>query len=545
MRVRLLLASVGVLGLLPDAQAQSPPGGSPTFAARAELVTVPVVVTDNYGVHFRNLKKEDFLLSEDGKPQPIVSFEEFQAPSGPPPHASTQLPEFNNHVSLEASQAPLTILVFDMVNTPIDDQSYARKELLKYLSGSGGSGQATSLLAITRHGIKVISDFTTDPKMLAVALTNMPQEPPLVEEASQEAIPKTDPKMAAILRRQREKVQQLESSERRDAVSITMLAMQQIAQYCAGLPGRKALIWATAGFPFSISEMQTVIKIVGPRSYSLADVDELYRKTWKALNQAQVAVYPVDVHGLANPTFADAAVGLPEGDFISHNVWKSSEIHGTFQEFADATGGRALYNTNDLKNSFVTAANDNRNYYMLTYRLERRGKKAGWHKLSVTVRRNGTQVRARNGFFMDEGLSGSADKLDMQVALGSPLDFTAIPVTGQWQQVTPATEPGKRKVIFLLTMPANFAQIDESDNNHFVVEFAAVARTQAGANAAEASKTMDGHLKPDTVQQIRNSGMDYRGSLILPPGQYTVHFAVQDHLSGRLGSVRASLNIQP
>ena len=94
-------------------------------------------------------------------------------------------------------------------------------------------------------------------------------------------------------------------------------------------------------------------------------------------------------------------------------------------------------------------------------------------------------------------------------------------------------------------MPANFAQIDESDNNHFVVEFAAVARTQAGANAAEASKTMDGHLKPDTVQQIRNSGIDYRGSLILPPGQYTVHFAVQDHLSGRLGSVAASLNIQP
>jgi hypothetical protein len=60
------------------------------------------------------------------------------------------LPEFNNHVSLEASQAPLTILVFDIVNTPIDDQSYARKELLKYLSGSGGSGQATSLLAISQ-----------------------------------------------------------------------------------------------------------------------------------------------------------------------------------------------------------------------------------------------------------------------------------------------------------------------------------------------------------------------------------------------------------
>ena len=133
----------------------------------------------------------------------------------------------------------------------------------------------------------------------------------------------------------------------------------------------------------------------------------------------------------------------------------------------------------------------------------------------------------------------------MQVALGSPLDYTAIPITGKWQQITPAIEPGKRKVIFLLTMPKDFAEIDESDNNHFVVEFAAVARTQTGADAGQSSKTMEAHLNPGSVAQIRNSGMDYRGSLILAPGQYTVHFAVQDHLSGRLGSVSASLNIQP
>ena len=241
----------------------------------------------------------------------------------------------------------------------------------------------------------------------------------------------------------------------------------------------------------------------------------------------------------------DVGVGNPEPEFISHNVWKSSETHGTFQEFAAATGGRAFFNTNDLKNSFLTAANDNRSYYLLSYHLERQGKKPGWHKLSVSVHRDGSHVRARNGFFLGEGVPGRTDKLDMQVALGSPLDCTAIPLTGQWQQITPASEPGKHKVIFLLTMPADFAQIDEGDKNHFVVEFLAVARTQTGADAAETSKTMDGHLEPDSVQRIRNSGMDYRGSLTLPPGQYTVRFAVQDHLSGRLGSVTASLEVQP
>ena len=545
MRKWFLLTLAAVLGLRNNAQPQAASRSQATFTAHAELVTVPVVVTDNYGVHIPDLKKEDFVLLEDGKPQPVVSMEEFQAPASLSATVSAQLPEFSNHLAPQASPVPLTILVFDMVNTPLDDQNYAKKELLKYLTDAGSGGQSTSLLAITRRGIKVISDFTTDPKALATALRNMPQERQLVEEASQESIPKTNPRMAQILQRQREKEQQLESNERRDGVTITMVAMQQIAQYCAGLPGRKALLWATAGFPFSISEMKEVMKIVGPRSSSLEDVSELYRKTWKALNQAQVAVYPIDVHGLANPTFVDVGISNPEADFTSHNVWKSSEIHGTFQEFADATGGRPFYNTNDLKTSFLTAANDNRSYYLLSYRLERQGKKPGWHKLTVSVPRNGSHTRARNGFFLSEGPSAQDDKLDMQVALGSPLDYTAIPITGTWQQITPAIEPGKRKVIFLLTMPRNFAEIDESDNNHFVVEFAAVARTQTGADAAQSSKTMEAHLNPGSLQQIRNSGMDYRGSLILAPGQYTVHFAVQDHLSGRLGSVTAPLNIQP
>ena len=191
----------------------------------------------------------------------------------------------------------MTILVFDMVNTPLDDQNYAKKELLKYLTDAGSGGQSTSLLAITRRGIKVISDFTSDPKALAMALRNMPQERQLVEEASRNRSQKQLQEWRQFFKRQREKEQQLESHERVDAVTITMVAMQQIAQYCAGLPGRKALLWATAGFPFSISEMKEVIKIVGPRSSSLEDVNELYRKTWKALNQAQVAVYPIDVHG--------------------------------------------------------------------------------------------------------------------------------------------------------------------------------------------------------------------------------------------------------
>ena len=405
MRMWFLLATAAALGWPKAGHSQTSSSGRPTFTSRSELVTVPVIVTDNYGVHVHNLKKEDFVLLEDDQPQPITSFEEFQETARPPQSGSTRPAEFSNYFVEGTSPAQLTILVFDIVNTRLEDQNYARKELVRYLSMSRGTGSPICLLAITRWGLRVIGDFTTDPKTLAAALENMPSERQLVEEASQEALPNGNSAMKAALQRQRETDRRSEASERRTAVLITLDAMQQIGQYCAGLPGRKAMLWTTDGFPFSISEMQETIKIVGPRSDSLADVDEFYRKTWKVLNDAQVAVYPIDARGLENPTLVDVGVSKPEAGFIAHNIWKNSETHGTFREFAAATGGRPFYNNNDLVKSFLTAADDNRNYYLLSYHLERRGKKSGWHKLRIRIDRDGIQARARSGFFLDGSIA--------------------------------------------------------------------------------------------------------------------------------------------
>jgi len=101
------------------------------------------------------------------------------------------------------------------------------------------------------------------------------------------------------------------------------------------------------------------------------------------------------------------------------------------------------------------------------------------------------------------------------------------------------------RYIFLLTLPRNSAEIDESDNNHMLLEFAVLARTGAGVVGDVSANTMEGHLKPDSVKKIRENGVDYRGALSISPGEYTVHFAVQDRLAGRIGSVIAPLKVAP
>jgi hypothetical protein len=92
-------------------------------------------------------------------------------------------------------------------------------------------------------------------------------------------------------------------------------------------------------------------------------------------------------------------------------------------------------------------------------------------------------------------------------------------------------------------MPPNFASVDESDQNHMVVDIAAVARSANGDVAAEFSQRIETHLKPDGLEQIQQHGMTYRNGLQLPPGEYTVRFVVRDSLGNRIGSVAAPIKV--
>jgi hypothetical protein len=90
-----------------------------------------------------------------------------------------------------------------------------------------------------------------------------------------------------------------------------------------------------------------------------------------------------------------------------------------------------------------------------------------------------------------------------------------------------------------------FARVDEPDQNHMVVDIAAVARNTNGDVAAEPSQRSDAHLKSDGLEQIRHNGMTYRNGLQLPPGDYTARFVVRNSLSNRTENVAAPLNVSP
>ncbi len=532
---------------------QNPSEPTTILSSRTELVSVPVVVTDNFGAHVHGLRKEDFNVIEEGIEQPVAVFEEVQAQKTPRPPDPVPADHFSNLHAADPANRQLTIVVIDMLNTPAPDQVYAKDQIVKYLTEPGSAGQPVSLLALNRTGVKLIHHFTRDKKELTVALNSVQRsQQPVTEDPSEALLTDGKDKLSKILQSFGEfqvgGEQAALSFERRRIISITLDGMQQIAQAYMGYPGRKTLIWASGGFPFALTEETMALKEGTAPVDTPANMQPLYERTWAALNRAQISVYPVDVHGLGDlPGPATAPVKKPLPDPFTHGQWLHAESNATFEAFAKATAGRAYLNQNGLQQAIHQAVDDSSSYYLLGYYLRREDKKEGWRKLHVDVHRDGVHVLARTGFFMTLLSSKTEDTSpdSIQAALDSPLEYTGISITAKWQEMQPAPEAGKKKAIFTLTMPAGFAQVDESDRNRFAIDFWAAARTPKGAPGGDTEQTMEGHLKPETYDRFRNQGTEYRGVLTVAPGQYTVRFVVRDRLSGRIGTVSAPLNVSP
>jgi len=522
------------------------------FSTSVQMVLVPAVVTDKSGHHITGLTKDDFLLLEDGKEQRIASFEEIHAGSAPVVRSPAPANQFSNVAVGDESPRHFTVIALDTVNTPFLDQTRAREALVKYLAETLSEGQPVMLCTIGRGGIKVIHDFTTDPAVLRAALQKVhaelppatgggnPADAPPVDSktfASQGATVEADQLLAFI-----QGLDQSPAFEQDLSVATTLEAFQYIAQAFDGIPGRKSLIWVTGSFPFNIDTDTSALLGSGSPS-------GLYERTFQMLNNANIAVYPVDARGLVSVGMPDASVASTHANVTNPSVVIQNALSthmdtiATLEQVAAMTGGRAFYNRNDLDGAFREAADDSSDYYLLGYYLDKTNTKAGWRKLTVRTHRDGAHVRARDGFFLTRTLMDPTEtrQMDLYVALQSPLDYSALPVTVRIASIQ--NEGGTRRVHFEIVLPANAASIDAGDGNRLNLDFAAVARDPKGDGKAVFSQTFSSKLKPDGVALIRDSGITYTNVLDLPPGEYSIRFVVRDNLNGRMGSVLAPVKV--
>jgi VWFA-related protein len=544
-----------------------------TFKGQSNLVLIPTVVHDKSGAHIPNLKKEDFTVTSDGSPRNIAVFEEVRATDQQVKRPATQPGQFTNTVNGRLQPGRVTIIALDTVTTTALRQATAREHLLKVLADTIQPDSMIAVLLITTNGTQVIHDFTSDPHLLVQSLKavigHLPIAPSLAPKAEVgQQSPTFSGKMTAMgdvspnagaeqLVISRFLLGEFEKRavalERKVAAYHVLDALEQIGHAMAGLPGRKSLIWVGEAFPFTLYDnavgqvapdlRSTGGRIQSPPQANLQQFQAMlpvYRRVWKSLNDANIAIYAIDMRGLTT-SMVSASEEYRTANEVVIQRWSQWDRQDTYRIFADVTGGQAYTNTNDFDEAYRDSMNDGAAYYLVGYYIDRKKDKVGWHDLGVKVNRIGADVRSRRGFYLQKPDDKSSSEKEMDLALRSPMDYSGLPLMGR---ILGQTGSGaKRKVSFALMLPVNVGLIDETDNNHLNLEIFVRALAADGTTAAHDGQQMEGHLTGDVVDKAKQEGIRYESTLELPTGEYTVRFVVRDKLSGRIGSVTSTLNV--
>ncbi len=369
-----------------------------TLRVRSSLVVVPVEVRDSSGRPVRNLKLEDFRVFQNGQAQKLVSLDEFGTPASTPQSTSpASVSDSKPASSAPASQLQHIIIVIDQVNTEVVDQQRGQQEFAKAIAGFNRPGVAISLVVLDRSGAHLVWGPKLGVSGLPEALHALPLKPPLTYETGKDLLRAKDPVALAIATSYG--IRSLDVGYQQLAIRTTLAAFRRLASVYGGAKGRKTVLWATAGFPFSFVSGK---KIEGA-NISLRE----YENTMAMVNEAQLAIYPVDIRGLNY-------VGLPTAEWASTEMNTfHPEVHveivttaqresiSNLEQVAALTGGRAYTNRNDIGLVLEEAAGDAEHYYLLSYKPDH-SLKPGYQELAVKTVHHYAHVRASNGFYVAE-----------------------------------------------------------------------------------------------------------------------------------------------
>jgi VWFA-related protein len=508
------------------------------------FVQVNVLVHDRKGMPVEGLKKEDFTILDQGQEQEVAVFSAIAAsPHGPASTPALPANVFTNR--MEQSDGPpgsVTIILFDALNTEVQDQFRARQQIVKFLRQLRPQDHVAIYVLTTK--ITVLNDFTQDASSLLRAIQQFSGEFSAFLDASnprpsdQSIFAVRSPEMDVTESRLRDFLNAADGTIRDFAninrAETTTSAIEAIANHVARIPGRKSLVWVSASFPISIGFGGDSLSPPGREQRMFTE--EIEHAT-RALNQANMAIYPVDARGLMvsprysavnaqfSPRFPGRALGPDQGNFDTMIV------------LADRTGGKAAYNTNDIEGAVQRALADGQFSYTLGF-YPKHGKWDGkFHELKVHVKEKGLNLRYRKGYFASpDPPNGDTEKqAALDAALASPVEWTNLDLTATLKGFEAASRSLQIQVGFdiheLLLGPK-----DGRWNGKLYVFFDQLG---AGDKLITSEKETFGlNLKEETYDTLQKIGLRFSGIVVLSPDVVNLRVIAQDTSSGSIGTVK-------
>ncbi len=585
---RLLLpAAVLVLcvGWVAAQQVAPPDVPATVLRVNTRLVLVDVVVTDKKGQPVTDLTLGAFTLLENGKPQRIAFFDQ---PAQRPKEEAVELPPLPPHVytnrpKYRKPSAPPTILLLDGLNTPTEDQSYARLQLLRYVDTQLEPGQQVAVFALA-NSLSVLQDFTDDPRLMRAAIASFTvqqsqdlaigdvkgREPPptrytgeptsLTDQArgarARGGAPPSSNDIGKMLdEKMRTRIEEFLSEQAtlslKARVAKTVAAFRLIARAVEGYPGRKSLIWVSQGFPLAM--MAKVIKRgldYGWKGQLRAEevFEEDLRTAAAFLADARIAVYPVDARGLMVSQFGgvgDIGRSLELSGLKYSTEVSSRDTLPTMRLIARDTGGRVFANRNDIDRSVALSVVESSSYYLLGYYPQDKREDGKFRKIQIKIAGPGLEKQHRRGYYA-VGYKTKKQKKDSDLLAamrpGSPPATTVIFDS----RVIPPSIANRMQVPVEFLVDVRTLTFDElaKGGRRFDLEFRAVAFAPDGKVAAHKETEVNARIGAENLAALQVQGLPFRAELELQPGRYQLCLAVQDKRTGFFGTTQFPLILE-
>jgi VWFA-related protein len=555
----------------PDTPTQTP---EVTFKVQVNYVEEDVRVVDKQGNFIKDLKREDFQLTEDGKPQKINAFGLVDIPLIP-----VQKPLFAAKDALPIEPDVATneqsldgrlylILLDDYHVAPLRSQNVknlARRFILEKL---GASDQAA--IVVTSGSTKGSQDFTQNRHLLLEAVDRfVGQKLPSAtlgkistrtrEEAEQQGNPDSNGQVTPITP-ENMFTEDADAAERTYKARAALNSLRSIAEWMSAIQGRrKAIIYISEGVDYNMYDM-----FVGadPANFEFEQFNMIQQETWDtitAASRSNVQIYPIDPRGLTNMAQEDIEIqGLPLIALHLGTVSLMQELATSqmnLRQLADETGGVAAVGTNDMNKAFDRIVQENSSYYVLGYystNEKRDGKLrnvnvkvAGHPDAQITFRK---RYVAANGKAPKNTAAGKA--IDPAAGLTAELMqtlATPLPKTGLGLRIGAIPHKGLGKTTDLevlivasgkdLTFKENGGTFN--DKLSFQIGFFDKDGKSVGVERPDVDMT----LKPDTHARVLQSGFRIIRHLSVPPGRYQLRVAAQDSGKSKQGSAHLDVDV--
>jgi len=312
---------------------------------------------------------------------------------------------------------------------------------------------------------------------------------------------------------------------------LTLNGLESIAHHLAGIPGRKNLIWISAAFPFVIPVTHGAPFIMNRETARVA----------RAINQANIAIYPVDIRGLigafTNQTTMTATVernprasAVPTGAGFT-NLGTVSPNQDTMREVADATGGKVFVNGNAIGDAIRKAVDDSRVSYVLGYYSSRADNK--FHDVEVKVARPGVDVRYRKGY-----LALAPERGDAKTRLAglNRTMMSAVPAGGI-ELTAGFDRSADGGTLTVKLSPELLTWQQHNDLRESAIDIVIAQSTPEGKYFKVKETTAYLSASPEQYQQMLDGGFPFTSTITLQPDVYRLHVVVSDVASQSVGSL--------